>query len=147
MNQLCSLTGRQSSSMHFNQTLKAPLTTAPVQTEGSFAVNNESSQPKKIKPFGLLYTCGCTTHESDPPRICPVCRKGVIDVHSTDKGGSLKQSGEFNLTQILSPQLIPVLYAHAPSSIGSNAPPVSHSSSRSQEQQDENSRILSVYFG
>ncbi|KIO24204.1 hypothetical protein M407DRAFT_26400 [Tulasnella calospora MUT 4182] len=107
--------------------------TAAVQTEGSSAINDESSPQNTFEPFKLSYTCGCVVHTTNPPWICPTCGGGVFDVHSFDNSSLLKNSG-------------------------SKEPPLSQTSSSGQEQQtptnsepkadeDDDSRIVSVYFG
>ncbi|KIO15361.1 hypothetical protein M407DRAFT_35082 [Tulasnella calospora MUT 4182] len=107
--------------------------TAAVQTEGSSAINDESSPQNIFEPFKLSYTCGCVVHMTNPPWICPTCGGGVFDVHSFDNSSLLTNSG-------------------------SKEPPLSQTSSSGQEQQtptnpepkvdeDDDSRIVSVYFG
>lgn len=81
--------------------------------------------------------------------MCPTCGDGVIDAVSggDGSGSSLSNHGKFDPIYTLLPLLI--LYAHALPSIGSKERPVSQSSSvlTGREQQDDDSRTLSVYFG
>lgn len=105
----------------------AATTTASSSTNsGSEPVRTKPSRRKSFKPVRISSTCGCLFRVTELPVMCPTCGDGVIDAVSGGDGSGSSLSNH-----------------------GSKERPVSQSSSvlTGREQQDDDSRTLSVYFG
>lgn len=118
--------------------------TTPAAGSTTLAGSAVDTRRKSSKPVRILSTCGCLFRATDLLVVCPTCGEGVIDVVSRGDGSfrAPANNGKFDPIYTLLPLLI--LRPQGRKRSRSHKAP---RYSPAQEQQDDDSRILSVYFG